>query len=304
MQRIAILACVLLVLSGAACASIANPAPNRQLATAPSSSNSTSSIGSAESRSLASDAAASAPAAPAAGQSGQTLPLPSLDRMIVRTVNLTLAVASVQQAVRDVERLAAEQGGLIAASQVRQDGDRFTATLTVRVPADSATYATTMERLRTLAERVVDEQVQSQDVTEEYVDLDARLRTLRLSEERLLALYDKAQRIEEIFAIQRELTGVRGQIEQAQGRHQALERRAALTTINLTLRESAAARAPGDWSPLGVAAEAWQAFAVALRGTSTALIWALVWLPLYGLPLLALWLLRRWLRANVRRTAR
>ena len=217
--------------------------------------------------------------------------------MIVRTINLTLVVGNVQEVYRQVERLAAEQGGFVAGSQVRQDGDRMTATVTVRVPADSATYLTTLERLRGLSERVVDEQVQVQDVGEEHVDLESRLRNLRATEDSLLALLTRADRVEAILALQRELTTIRGQIEQAQGRKQALERRAAMATITLQLREAAALARP-DWSVGTVAVEALRALATALVGVTTAAIWLLVWLPLYGLPLLALWLLRRRLRAR------
>jgi hypothetical protein len=193
-------------------------------------------------------------------------------------------------------RVAAEQGGLIAGSQVRQDGDRTTATVTVRVPADAATYQTTLDRLRGLAERVLEEQGQTQDVGEEYVDLESRLRNLRATESSLLALYDRAGRLEDVFAVQRELTSVRGQIEQIQGRKQALERRGAMATITLQLREQAAL-ARGDWQPGEVAGEALRALAGVLRGATTVAIWLAVWLPLYGLPLLALWLFRRRLRA-------
>jgi hypothetical protein len=261
--------------------------------------------------SAASEAARSPAAAPpasgtAGGQaSSQQVAqvLPSLDRLIIRTVTLSLLVPDVQEAYRQVERIAADQGGLIGGSQVRQEGDYATATVTVRVPADSATYAATMERLRGLADRIVDEQVQTQDVSEEYVDLESRLRNLRMTEDRLLALYEKAQRLEEVFAVQREITTVRGQIEQAQGRKQAIERRAAMATITLQLRDTAATPRPrpqADWNPLRVVGEAAGALAGVLRGLATAAIWVAIWLPLYGLPLLALWLLRRRVGSLVR----
>src|SRR4051795_3229438 len=85
--------------------------------------------------------AARAPAAPADAQvAGQAVAqtLPSLDRLIIRTVTLSLVVQDVQEAYGQVERIAAEQGGLIGGSQVRQEGDYATATITVRVPADPA----------------------------------------------------------------------------------------------------------------------------------------------------------------------
>ncbi len=245
---------------------------------------------------------AAAPAPPVAAKAGaapqeaaQRQNLPGLDRMIIRTVTMTISVANVQEAYRQVERIVAEQNGLIAGSQIRQDGDRTTATMTVRVPADPATYQVTLERLRGIAERVVDEQAQAQDITEEYVDLESRLRNLRASEESLLALLSRAQRVEDILAIQRELTNVRGQIEQIQGRKQALERRADMATITLQIREiSTFARA--GWNPGETVLEALRSLAQAARGLATAAIWILVWTPLWGGLLVLLWLARRFIR--------
>ncbi|HEY7064336.1 MAG TPA: DUF4349 domain-containing protein [Chloroflexota bacterium] len=251
--------------------------------------------------------APAAPAAPASGaastvggQGGLAQALPSLDRMIIRTVTMTLVVPNVAEAYRQVEQIAAEQGGLVASSQVRQEGDRTLATVTLRVPADGRGYQTTLDRLRGLADRVLDEQGQTQDVSEEYVDLESRLRNLRATETSLLGLYEKAQRLEDVFAVQREVTNVRGQIEQAEGRKQALERRSAMATITLQLREPAAlSPRQREWSPVDVAAEAVGALARALRGVGTVAIWLVVWLPLYGVPLAALWLLRGRLQALV-----
>lgn len=222
----------------------------------------------------------------AADQAQQNLP--SLDRMIIRTVTMTLAVGNVQEAFRQVEQVVGEQRGYLAGSQIRQDGDRMTATMTLRVPADPVTYQATLERLRGLAERVVDEQAQAQDITEEYVDIESRLRNLRATEESLLALLSKAQRIEDIINIQRELTNVRGQIEQIQGRKQALERRADMATINLTIREAGAFSRPG-WSPGSTFEEAIRALGAALRGLAVFAIWLLVFSPIWGGLLLLGW---------------
>jgi hypothetical protein len=189
----------------------------------------------------------------------------------------------------------AEQSGYLAGSQIRQDGDRMMATMTLRVPANPATYQATLERLRGLAERVVDEQAQAQDVTEEYVDIESRLRNLRATEESLLALLSRAQRIEDIINIQRELTNVRGQIEQIQGRKQALERRADMATITLQIREPAALARNG-WTAEGTIGEALRALVGVGRGLATLAIWLVVWLPLWGPALVGLWLLRRYAR--------
>jgi uncharacterized protein DUF4349 len=238
-------------------------------------------------------AAAPAAAPPGAPADAAQQTLPGLDRMIVRTVSMTLGVADVAEAYRQAERIALERGGIVAGSQVRQEGERMVATVTLRVPADADTYRATLEALRGIAEKVVDEQVQSQDVTEEHVDLESRIRNLRATEDSLLALLARAQRIEDILPIQRELTNVRGQIEQAQGRKQALERRSAMATINLQIREQVAV-GRGGWSPGDTVGEALRALVQAFRGLATLAIWLVVWLPVWGVPLLVLWLLRRY----------
>ena len=229
--------------------------------------------------------------------------LPSLDRMIIRTVTMTLAVGNVQEAFHKVESIVGEQNGYLAGSQISQDGDRMTATMTLRVPADPAIYQATLEKLRGIADRVVDEKAQAQDVTEEYVDLDARLRTLKASEENLLALLARAQRVEDNLQIQRELTNVRTQIEQIQGRKQVLERRADLATINLTIREAGAFARPG-WSPGSTVEEAIRALGTALRGLVTVAIWLAVFSPIWGGFLLIVYVMIRIIIRLARRGSR
>jgi hypothetical protein len=297
-QRLRLLAIValvpLLVVGGCASASRNSPAPASSGTTAQEAA-----------RSASAPAPARAPGGGTAGNAGtadtsQAQNLPSADRMIIRTVTMTIAVQDVQEAFRLAERIANEQGGLIAGSQIRQDGDRLTATLTIRVPSDSATYQETLARLRTVAERVVEEQAQAQDITEEYVDIEARLRNLQASEQSLLALLQRATSVEDILQIQRELTSVRGQIEQIQGRKQALERRADMATITLTIRE-AGAFARAGWNPGDTVGEAIRALGQAARALATLGIWLLIFSPIWGGFLLALWLLGRFLRRRVGR---
>ncbi|MFN8635624.1 MAG: DUF4349 domain-containing protein [Chloroflexota bacterium] len=255
-------------------------------------------------RAAANQPASGGAAAPAADQAQQSVP--NLDRMIIRTVTMTLAVTDVPDAFHKVEQIVSQQRGYLAGTQIRQDGDRQIATMTIRVPADQATYQATLEQLRGISERVVDEQSQAQDVTEQYVDIDARLRTLKASEENLLQLLAKAQKIDDNLQIQRELTNVRTQIEQIQSQKQSLERRADMATINLTLRESVVFIRPG-WSPGGTFEEAVRALGSALRGLTIAAIWIAVFSPIWGGALVILWLLLRgvvWLaRRSDRRPA-
>lgn len=279
---------LLVVLIGAAC-SPSTSGPASQSSAKPTESDAKPAA--------AKPAAPAQPAAASADAAQQTLP--ELDRMIVRTVTMTISVVDVQEAYRQVERIAIEQRGLIAGSQIRQDGDRTTGTITVRVPADPTTYQATLERLRGIADRVLEEQSQAQDITEEFVDLESRLRNLQATEDTLRALLARAQRIEDILPIQRELTTVRGQIEQIQGRKQALERRADLATITLQLRERGALGRNG-WDPGATLVQALAALAVGVRILATVAIWLVVWSPIWGGVILLIWLLRRFARPRWR----
>ena len=285
---------------GGACASARSGAPVPQL-DAPATGGGPRVAAQAPAPAATAAPAAAREARPAAAPQGSPADaaaqpnLPPTDRMIIRTVSMTIGVSNVQDAYREVERIATEQGGLIAGSQVRQDGDRTTATVTIRVPADPTTYRTTLERLRGIADKVVEEQAEAQDITEAYVDLESRLRNLRASEDSLLALLAKAQRVEDLLQIQRELTNVRGQIEQIQGRKQAMERRADMATITLQIRE-AGAIARGGWNPGDTFGEAIAALLQAARALLTFVIWLIVWIPLWGGALLLLWAVSRYAR--------
>jgi hypothetical protein len=284
--RVIVILALVALLATSACAAASSPSS----AVAPAES----------SGGRAAPAPAAAPPAPrqqgaAAGaasnaQADQTQPsVPSLDRMIIRTVTMTIAVDNVQDVFHKVEALAASQNGYVASSQMRQDGDRLTGTVTLRVPADSATYQSTLEQLRGFAKEVVDEQSQAQDVTDQYVDLDARLRNLRASEESLLQVLAKAQKVEDILQVQRELTNVRGQIEQIQGQKQVLERKADLATINLTIRDAGTVARAG-WNPGTTFQEAYRALGSALRGLAIFAIWLAVFSPIWGGFLALIWL--------------
>jgi hypothetical protein len=258
----------------------------------------------------ASAPAAAGAAAPRQSSAGAPAPadqaqqqIPNLDRMIIRTVTMVVAVQDVTDTFHKVEGIVSQQGGYLSTSQIRQDGERMTATMTIRVPADPATFQATLEQLRSIAERVVDEQTQAQDVTEQYVDIEARLRTLKASEENLLALLAKAEKVEDNLQIQRELTNVRTQIEQIQAQKQSLERRADMATINLTIREAGAFSRPG-WSPGSTFEEAVKALGAALRGLTVAAIWLAVFSPIWGGFLLALYLFVRVMIWLVRRGSR
>ena len=113
-----------------------------------------------------------------------------------------------------------------------------------------------LDELRSLGEKVTTDSISGQDVTEEYVDLKSRERNLRATEESLLRLYDGAENVEEALSIQRELTGVRGEIELVQGRIKYLDQRSTYSQITLNIQPVTSPPPQPTWEPGDVVARA------------------------------------------------
>jgi hypothetical protein len=202
-----------------------------------------------------------------------------LDRMVIRTAQLSIEVQQMESALAQVRAIASRAGGFVSASDTHVENvnnqDRTVANLTLQVRSDSADSA--MSDLRALG-KVTAESSGSQDVTDEYVDLDSNLRNLQASESAILKLMDRATQIQDVLSLQRELTNVRGQIERIQGRKTYLERRTDMATITVALNlpsPASAQAAGGAWDPIATAARGWQASLSVLRVAADVLIVAL-----------------------------
>jgi hypothetical protein len=212
------------------------------------------------------------------GAVGSTLPelAQAAEPMIIRNAALTIEATDVGQALADARQIARQAGGYVSASNSHteriNEQDQRLVDLTLEVRSDSTDSALTA--LRALG-TVTAESSSSQDVTEEYVDLDANLRNLRASETSILSLMDKATRIDDVLSLQRELTGVRGQIERLQGRQRYLERRSDMSTITLSLRPPGASQprpTPTRFDPLATAQQGWQASLNLLRSVAEVML--------------------------------
>ncbi len=161
---------------------------------------------------------------------------PAIQRMIIRTGGLTLVVEDVARSIENITDLATRFNGFVVNSNNWQDGERMMGNISIRVEAQRFDEA--MKALRDMAVDVTYESTSGQDVTEEYVDLTAQLKNLEASEAQLLELMKQAGDVEQILAVQKELTNTRGQIEQTKGRMQYIEQSAAMSLIQITLEQS------------------------------------------------------------------
>ncbi|MBK8988074.1 MAG: DUF4349 domain-containing protein [Chloroflexi bacterium] len=222
------------------------------------------------------------------------------ERLIIRVADLNIVVADTEEAIATIGRMAEENGGWVVSSSVYQYSETAkTGDIMVRVPSVGFVGAT--EAIKALALQVRQESVSGQDVTEEYVDLTARLDNLEATAVRVRAFLDETRNVEEALAVNQELSRLEGEIEVIKGRMQYLSQSATFSTISvhLTPDELNQPIAIGSWQPQGIAKSALESLITAVQFLISALIWLVIFLlPLALLVGLPLWLIVRWRRGK------
>lgn len=257
-----------------------------------------------EARLEAKDRAAPAVASESAGYTEEvnpeTIPVVYQDRQIIQRATLIVRVPSASEAVKKAESLVVKAGGFVEASSIEaRTGQKPWARLTLRVP--STKLSATLDELEKLGTRI-SRNITRDDVTTQLVDMDARLRNLRAQEAALLEIFKRATKIADVMEVQQRLADVRSEIERLDAQRAQMRELVALSTIELTLDESAVGLA-GSGDP-GWFQEGWAAATDALTRFLRELALVGVWLAVFSpfwLPF-ALWIV--WLFVRSARRAR
>jgi PKD repeat protein len=159
-----------------------------------------------------------------------------IDRMIVRTGDISLVVEDVTAAIEQIKGYATTFEGYVVSSSMWKNGEKLAGSITFRVLAEQ--FDNALAALRGMAVEVTYENTSSQDVTEEYVDLTASLSNLEATEQQFLVILDKAETVEDILNVQKELSRVRGEIEQTKARMQYLEQTSSTSIIYVQLEQA------------------------------------------------------------------
>lgn len=167
---------------------------------------------------------------------------PVTERRIIRNATLTVDVENPAEGQRKIASAAEQFGGYVVTSDSRLQarGDGKTAevvTVEVRVPFQQ--FDAMLGAIRGVGGRVREEKITGQDVTEEYIDLEARIRTQRALEAQFLEIMKGARAVSDALEVQRELANVRTEIERVEGRRRFLENQTSLSTIKVTLQPPA-----------------------------------------------------------------
>ena len=202
----------------------------------------------------------------AAMQAGPAGAIPPMGPRIIKTADVKLAVPSerFKSAVHDAMTTAGRYSGFVVSTNLDTQGGRF-GTLVLRVPADRFLQA--LADLKDLGS-VREESVSGQDVTQEFVDLQARLRNYRAQEVVLLRLMDRAQSVSDTIRVQQQLGQVQLEVERIKGRLRYLNDQTAMSTIMVRFAVAGVTLAKA-----GTLARAWQmAMRVAMSVVSGVII--------------------------------
>ncbi|MGB7540110.1 MAG: DUF4349 domain-containing protein [Anaerolineales bacterium] len=238
------------------------------------------------------------PAAPGAGQASSAGPAAQegLGPLIIKQAQIRLQVKNTDQAIDRLTQIVSDTHGYIVSNRVwfEQAGEESYkyATYSIGVPVDA--FEVALRRLRTLALKIVDETASGQDVSEEYVDLESRLRNLEATRDRIRGFLDQAQTVEESLRINNELAAIEDQIEQVQGRMRFLSSRAAFSTITIQLDPELPVPPTPEpvvyaWNP-GETFQNASAMAIQLgQFLVDVFIYLVVWVP-FAIPVLLIWI--------------
>lgn len=228
-----------------------------------------------------------AAAKPASGEVANGVPVPQafdVTRSVILTANISMKASDPWATADKAQAIALSVGGDVLGVNESGGKDNHLASLTLRVPSDRFNDA--LRQLRALDGEVVSSTVDGKDVTDQFVDLKARLAAKQAEEQRYNALLARANTIDEILKVDAALGAVRTQIEQLQGQVNSIASRTQFSTIVMTITPSATAvvtppPAPA-WDPAKTAATALAALALMLRSFADLAIWLLIfgWIPL------------------------
>lgn len=222
----------------------------------------------------------------------------AVDRKIVRTGSITMEVTDIGKSQADIAEIAVQYQGYVVSSNLNADKEQPSGFISFRVPADK--FSDALSRLRALAVKVTYENTNSQDVTEQYTDLKAQLSNYEATEAQYLELLKKADNVQDMLEVQRELSNVRGNIERVKGRIQYLERTSDTSLIEATLNKSKPI-GESSWDVSGVFTRAVNGLIAFGKVLVSMLIWLLVFSPVWIIVLVIILVIRR--RSRARRNA-
>jgi len=207
------------------------------------------------------------------------------ERIVVKNSNLSLLVKDVKATGEKIIDRAKSIGGYMVSASYNRPNESPFATITIRVPEDKLDES--LNFFRSLAIKVTSENLVGKDVTDQYVDIEARIATLEKTKAKFEQILDKAVQVSEILQVQREIINIQSQIDSLVGQKKSLEQNANLSkvTVYLSTDELALPYTPDKaFRPQVVFKQAARSLLGSLRSLANGLIWvgvySVIWVPI------------------------
>ena len=228
----------------------------------------------------------------------------AMDRKIVRDADLVLEVGAPTEVQRKITSIAELLGGFVVTSESkqRQIGDakqELEVNLVVRVPATK--FGAALDQIRSTGSRVIQEKITGNDVTEEFIDLEARTKTQKALESQFLEIMKQAHKVEDALEVQRQIAEVRTEIEKLEGRKRFLENRASLSTITVNLQSPTAIAVNTSGFGRNIREAVVDSVDVASAIVLFLIRFVIVMIPIFILIILPGWLLTRYVLRRTRK---
>ncbi len=228
--------------------------------------------------------------------------IPEMERKVIKTAYIELEVeaGTFEDKLFKVSNLAEKNNGFVSNSESYSDseGKLTSGRITIRVPAESFDFV--LDEIKSLG-TVQGINISGQDVTEEYVDLESRLKNLQKQEEVLLDLMEQSKSVEDSMEVQRELSNVQGEIEVIKGRMNYIDDRVNFSTIEVYLSEPTTIKTSQGWGFLDALKQGVRSAVRVLNGLVTVLIAISPVLVFIAIIIVIIWAI---IRARKRRRAK
>jgi hypothetical protein len=157
---------------------------------------------------------------------------PEQERKLIRNGTMDMKVDNVSETKAEIIKICRELNAYLSNESETNYGDRLLFQHTIRVPA--AKFDDLLARLEGLADKVENKNIITEDVTEQFIDTEARLKTKKELEARYLEILKQARSVEDILSVESQLNHVRSEIESMEGRLKYLRNQVAFSTLNLS----------------------------------------------------------------------
>jgi Domain of unknown function (DUF4349) len=172
-----------------------------------------------------------------AGASEQNLPPADIvERKLIRNGSLDFQAEEVKKTKLEIEKICKELNAYISSESENNYGDRLQYHQSIRVPA--VQFDALVARIEPLAKKIENKNISSQDVTEEFIDVEARLKTKKELEVRYREILKQAKTVEDIISIESQIANVRSEIESMEGRITFLKSQVSFSTLTVTYYET------------------------------------------------------------------